>query len=108
MFRDCWRCGHGWRDGTAVGCPVCHDIPEHVAQYILDMRTHMMQLRRVAGKAILGQRLKAKDYELAGIYITDQCDCDWEPGAQYPACPHDNRGPVGATGVTGVPALKGV
>jgi len=32
---------------------------------------------------------------------TDQCLCIWEPGRDWPACPHDMRGPKGAQGIKG-------
>ncbi len=32
---------------------------------------------------------------------TDLCKCPVEPGAPYPACPHDIRGPEGTPGPTG-------
>lgn len=30
------------------------------------------------------------------------CDCDVDPTAPYPRCPHDNRGPEGFPGATGI------
>jgi hypothetical protein len=36
------------------------------------------------------------------VYIgTDQCLCIWEPGAEWPACSHDIRGPKGTLGIEG-------
>lgn len=32
---------------------------------------------------------------------TDRCGCEWKPGAEYPACPHDIRGHKGVEGAAG-------
>lgn len=38
------------------------------------------------------------------VSLTDWCDCDvdWANDPEYPACPHDLRGPKGAPGGTDV------
>jgi hypothetical protein len=52
VFRDCLRCGLGWREGEAFypvkPCPLCCTLDDEQAEFVRELHDRALRLRRLA------------------------------------------------------------